>query len=289
VIWSYAALFPRGVSTGPATMATRSLSIYNLTQGEIDLEPKALILPDLDAGRIPRLKYLSASVLFLQILAFVFATIFLFQQLGYIVAAGAWFSHLGRLVAALAPYLVLPFGIILSFLLHRNGSYRSAASFPFVLLAIAAAAGQIYLTIVPDPILDNFGPRPVPYPGFLVLPSEEVPPGFQEVSHHYTKQEYRINLRQTRNDDRIDLDIFESPITQFSYSQSELVREFDYQGITGRAYAHVGKGGKETTLVWLNPPRQRISISLTQSVGDDYSPDDIIRVLKSMKRATGTP
>ena len=150
MIWSYAALFPRGVSTGPATMATRSLSICNLTQGEIDFEPKALVLPDLDAGRIPRLKYLSASVLFLQILAFVFATIFLFQQLGYIVAAGAWFSHLGRLVAALAPYLVLPFGIILSFLLHRNGSYRSAASFPFVLLAIAAAAGQIYLTIVPE-------------------------------------------------------------------------------------------------------------------------------------------
>jgi hypothetical protein len=65
-------------------------------------------------------KYLSASVLFLQILVFVFATIFLFQQLGYVVGAGAWFSHMGRLVAALAPYLVLPFGIILSFLLHRN-------------------------------------------------------------------------------------------------------------------------------------------------------------------------
>jgi len=289
VIWSHPAPLPRGVSTGPVTMATRSLSISNLTQGEIDFEPKALVLPDLDAGRIPRVKYLSASVLVLQILTFVFATIFLFQQLGYVVAAGAWFSHLGRLVAALAPYLALPFGIILSFLLHRNGSYRSAASSPFVLLAIAAAAGQIYLTIVPDPILDNFGPRPVPYPGFLILPSEKVPPGFQEVSHHYTKQEYGIHLRQTRSDDRIDLDIFESPITQFSYSQSELVREFDYQGITGRVYAHFSKGGKEKTLVWLNPPGQRISISLTQSVGDDYSPDDIIRVLKSMKPATGSP
>jgi hypothetical protein len=234
-------------------------------------------------------KYLSASVLFLQILAFVFATIFLFHQLGYVVAAGAWFPHPGRLVATLAPYLVLPFGITLSFLLHRNGSYRSAASLPFVLLAIAVAVGQIYLTIVPDPILDNFGPRPVPYPGFLILPSEEVPPGFQEVSHHYTKQEYAIKLRQTRNDDQIDLDIFESPFTQFLYSQSELVREFDYLGITGRVYAHVSKRGKEKTLVWLNPPRQRISISLSQRVDDDYSPDDIIRVLKSMKPATGTP
>jgi hypothetical protein len=270
-------------------MATRSLSISNPSHGEIDFEPKALVLPDVDAGRIPRVKYLSASVLLLQILAFVFATIFLFQQLGYVVGAGAWFSHLGRLVAALAPYLILPFSIILSFLLHKNGSYRSAASLPFVLLTIAVATGQIDRTVVPDPILDNFGPRPVPYPGFLILPSEAVPPDFQEVSHHYTKQEYGINLRQTRNDDRIDLDIFESPITQFLYSQSELVREFDYQGITGRVYAHVSKRGTEKTLVWLNPPRQRISISLSQSVGDDYSPDDIIRVLKSMKPATGTP
>jgi hypothetical protein len=248
-----------------------------------------ILRADLDAERIFPVKYLSVSVLFLQILALVFATIFLFRQLGYVVAAGAWFSDMGRLVAALAPYLILPFSIILSFLLHRTGCYGPAAFLPIVLLAIAVAAGQIYLTIVPDPILDNFGPRPVPYPGFLVLPSEEVPSGFQEVSHHYTKQEYDIKLKQTRNGDQIDLEIFESPITQFLYSPSEIVREFDYQGITGHVYVHASKRGQEKTLVWLNPPRQRISISLAQRVGDDYSPDDLIRVLKSMKPATVAP
>lgn len=257
--------------------------------GKIEFEPKALVLPDLDAGKMPRMKYLSACVLLLQILAFVLGTIFLFQQLGYVIGAGAWFSHLGRLVAALAPYLILPIGIILSFLLHRNGSYRAAASLPLVLLTVAAFAGQIHNAVVPDPILDNFGPRPAPYPGFLILPPGEAPPGFQEVSHRYTKQEYEIKFRKMQNDNQIDLDIFESPITQFLYSQSKLVREFDYQGITGHVYAYSGKRGKEMTLVWLNPPKQRISISLTQSAGDDYSPEDIINVLKSMKPATGNP
>ena len=227
------------------------------------------------------MKSLSASVLFLQIVAFVLGTIFILQQLGYVIGAGAWFSHLGRLVATLAPYLILPFGIVLSFLLHRNGSYRAAASSPFVLLAVAAVAGQIYLAVVPDPILDNFGPRPAPYPGFLILPSEQAPPGFQEVSHRYTKQEYEIKFRKVQNGDQIDLHIFESPTTQFLYSQSRIVREFDYQGITGHVYAYGGNGRKEMTLIWLNPPRQRVLISLAQPDGGDYLPEMSSRSLKA--------
>lgn len=257
--------------------------------GKIAFEPNALVLADLDAGKMPRMKSLSVSVLFLQILAFVLGTIFILQQLGHVIGAGAWFSHLGRLVAALAPYLILPIGIILSFLLHRNGRYRAAASLPLVLLAVAALAGQIHNAVVPDPILDNFGPRPAPYPGFLILPPEEAPPGFKEVSHRYTKQEYEIKFRKMQNGGQIDLHIFESPITQFLYSQSKLVREFEYHGITGHVYAYGGKGGKEMTLIWLNPPRQRVSISLRQRAGDDYSPEDVINVLKSMKPATGNP
>jgi len=241
------------------------------------------------------MKFLSASVLWLQALLFALGTVYLIWAFNQVIRAGAGFVpgfesiELRRLIATLAPYLVLPVGIIVSFLLHRSRRYAAAVSFPVILLAVIAVAGQLYRAVVPDPILDNFGPRPAPYPGFLILPSEEAPPGFQEVSHRYTKQEYEIKFRKTQNDDRIDLDIFESPITQFLYSQSKLVREFDYQGITGHVYAYGGKRGKEMTLVWLNPPKQRISISLTQSAGDDYSPEDIINVLKSMKPATGTP
>ena len=241
------------------------------------------------AGKLPRMKRLSAAVLLLQILIFVLGTIYILQELSYVIGAGAWFSHLGRLVAALAPYLALPVGIIFSFVLHLNRRYVAAASSPFVLLAVTAVAGQIYLTIVPDPIVDNFGPRPRPYPGFLILPTEQVPTGFQETSHRYTKQEYDIRFSKIRNDDQIDLEIFQSPTTQFSYSQSSLVQEFDHRGVKGHVYAYSGQWGKRMVLVWLNPPRQRISISVRQKTGSDYSPEDLIKILQSMKVATGTP
>jgi hypothetical protein len=67
------------------------------------------------------------------------------------------------------------------------------------------------------------------------------------------------------NDDRIDLEIFESPTTQFIYDQSKLVREFDHQGISGRVYAaHDGKWGKTMlNLIWLNPPRKDCDVSDT--------------------------
>ncbi|WP_315831701.1 hypothetical protein [Bradyrhizobium prioriisuperbiae] len=133
------------------------------------------------------MKRLSACVLLLQILLFVLGTIYVLKKLGDVIGAGAWFFDLGRPVAALAPYLILPAGIIISSLLHRNGKYRASTFFPFVLLIVATAVGQLYLRIVPDPILDNFGSRPLPYSGFLFLPSEAVPAGFQEVSHNYTK------------------------------------------------------------------------------------------------------
>jgi hypothetical protein len=236
---------------------------------------------------MPGMKLLSASVLWLQAALFALGTVFVIWGFNKVVGAGAGFVpgfksiELRRLIATLAPYLVLPVSIIFSLLLHSNGRYGTAASLPLVPVAFATVAGRLYLTAVPDPIMENFGPRPLPYPGFLVLPPEGIPPGFQEVSHHYTKQEYGVRFRKMLNGDRIDLDIIESPTTKFVYDQSTLVREFDHQGVTGRVYS-----GKTTlNLIWLNPPKQRISIYLTQSVGNDSSPEDLIRVLESMKLA----
>lgn len=242
------------------------------------------------------MKRLSASVLWLQALLFALATVYVVWRFNQVIRAGGWFVpgfetiELRRLIAGLAPYLVLPVGIIVSFFLHRNGRYAASASFPVVLLAIVAVSGQVYLAGVPDPIKENFGPRPLPYAGFLILPPEQVPTGFQEISHHYTKQEYSISFRKVLDDDQIDLDIVESPITEFSLNQLKLVREFDYRGITGRVYAaHDGKWGRTIlNLIWLNPPRQRIAIYLTQRTGDDYSPEDLIRILQSMKPAAGS-
>ena len=38
-------------------------------------------------------------------------------------------------------------------------------------------------------------------------------------------------------------------------------------------------------LIWLNPPKQRISIYLEQRDGDSYSPESLINILQSMKPA----
>jgi hypothetical protein len=239
------------------------------------------------------MKLLSASVLWLEALLFALGTVYVISTFHQVVRSGGGFVpgfesiELRRLIASLAPYLVLPLGIIFSFLLHRIGRYGAAASFPLGLVVFAVAAGQLYLRAVPDPIMENFGARPLPYPDFLVLPPEGIPPGFQEVSHHYTKQEYGIRFRKMLNGDPIDLDIIESPITKFVHDRSKLVREFDHQEVTGRVYVANNDKSRKTTLnlIWLNPPKQRISIYLTQSVDNDYSPEDLIRVLESMKLA----
>jgi hypothetical protein len=243
------------------------------------------------------MKVLSASVLWLQALLLALGTAYVVWGFNQVIRAGGGFVpgfesiELRRLIATLAPYLILPISIIVSFALHRNGRYGAAASFPIILLASVAMGGQLYRAAVPDPIMDNFGPRPLPYPGFLVLPSEQVPTGFQEVSHQYTKQYYGVRFRKMLNDDQIELDIAESPTTTFVYDQAKLVQEFDHQGITGRVYAtYDGKRAKAMlNLIWLNPPRQRIAIYLTQRNGDDYSPEDLVRILQSMKPAAGSP
>jgi hypothetical protein len=44
-------------------------------------------------------------------------------------------------------------------------------------------------------------------------------------------------------------------------------------------------GGKKprSTSYGFNPPKQRISIHLTPTSGDEYSPEDPIKILESMK------
>lgn len=240
---------------------------------------------------MPDMKILSASVLWLQILMFALGTIYVLRQFVHVVRAGAWFDDPRRLAAAVAPYLVLPVGIILSSAFHGNEMYTAGAVFPLVLLAAVTAAGQIYLKVVPDPVMDNFGPRPLPYSGFLVLPREEVPAGFQEVSHHYSKHDYNIHFRRMLNDNWVQLHIAESRGAKFVHSSSQMVRGFDYRGITGHVYAETeDKSGKRTLhLIWLNPPQQRVSILLTQPPGDSYSPEDLITLLRSMTLATENP
>lgn len=136
-----------------------------------------------------------------------------------------------------------------------------------------------------DPIQENFGARPSPYSGFLALPPEAVPFGFKEVKHHYTKREYTIDFTKVVDGKEIGLNIVESDNCNFVYSDMELVREFLYQGIIGQVYVYHHPKKQETmfNLIWLNPPKQRIAIYLTQTPAKEYSPEDLIAILKSMK------
>jgi hypothetical protein len=239
------------------------------------------------------IKRVAASVLWLQVVLFALGTIYLAWAFQHAVMEGAGFVpgfeaiEQRRLIAALAPYLVLPLGVGFSFLLFRKGRYRAAAFLSFIIAASAIVAGQLYLKKVPDPIVENFGARPQPYSGFLIMPFEKIPDGFREVSHHYTKSEYRVRLKKTLNTDSFDLNISESPFTQFVVNEANLVQKFEYRAITGSIYiSHNAKRGEATlNLLWLNPPQQRISIYLSQPEGSNYSPDDLIHVLESMETA----
>jgi hypothetical protein len=242
---------------------------------------------------IMNMKRIAASVLWLQIFLFALWTIYLAWLFQRVVMAGAGFVpgfeviEQRRLIATLAPYLVLPFGVVFSFLLFRKGCFRAAASLSFAIAFLAFVAGRLYLTEVLDPVEDNFGVRPQPYSGFLILPLEKALDGFNEVSHHYTKSEYVIRLKKALNNGSVDLDIFESPFTKFMVNEANFVRTVEYRAITGRIYAsHNTKRGETTlNLVWLNPPQQRISIYLSQPDGYIYSPDDLIRVLETLETA----
>jgi hypothetical protein len=242
------------------------------------------------------MKLVSAGLLWLQVIAFLVLTAAVIWAFGQVFIAGAWFdarfasTQFWRLVSFLAPYLALPISTILTFILHKKGKYGRAIWLPLAFIALAFVAGQSYLRIVPDPIRENFGARSEPYPGFLVLPPEAVPEGFEEVEHHFTKREYMVHYTKMLNDQEIDLEIAEGDRIIFSHSGSDLVKEFEYQEITGQVYIHKHKktGVTSYNLTWLNPPKQRIAIQLTQTANNDYSPNDLIAILKSMKPAKET-
>jgi hypothetical protein len=204
------------------------------------------------------MKLVSACFLGLQAILFILLTIAVVWMYVEIVMAGGGFdarfasTQFSRLVAFLAPYLALPVSIVLTLIFYKNGKHRRAIWLPLALIAITFVAGQSYLKVVPDPIQENFGARSEPYPGFLVLPEDAVPEGFKEVKHWYSKRQYTISFTKMVDGKKIDLDISEGDHIRFIHSGSELVQEFDYQGITGQVYIHHHKRTLVTSykLIW---------------------------------------
>ena len=147
---------------------------------------------------------------------------------------------------------------------------------------VAVSAGQ------PDLIQENFGARAAPYEGFLVLPGNSIPPGYVEVSHHYTKREYLLKLEKSVRGERFGLEIVESDLTNFIEPSEPVLKEFVYEGCPGRIYSyHDQLTGKEViSLYWLNAPKQRLSISADRAPPAGWSPDDLIGLLHALVMST---
>lgn len=238
-------------------------------------------------------KRISKWILAIQIILFFLGTIACFFSFVEVARQGGGFvpgfenTETLRLVAFLAPYLVLPLTAISAFVLRKKERFRLAIWVPIISIIVIFVAGQSFLKAVPDPIKENFGDRASPYPGFLILPPSEIPSGFKEVRHHYTKREYTISFIQMVNGKKINLDIAEGDFVNFSHNGETLVQEFLFQGVKGQVYFYHDKRTSEDSysLNWLNPPKQRIAIYLTQTPDKSYSPRDLINILVEMRPA----
>jgi hypothetical protein len=189
-----------------------------------------------------------------------------------------------RIAAALSPFIILPVCIFISIKLHKQGMYDTALWLPSTLIMLVVSVSRLYLRAVPDPIIENWGPRPFPYPGFLVFPAEAAPKGFKEVRHHYSKWEYVIDFEKIDGDRRTRLRISEHIEPLYYQGDKKPAREFTHKGISGCVYEFLFEQPleKRLTLFWVNPPMQQVCISLSQQL-DEFGPDDIIELFMKMK------
>jgi hypothetical protein len=226
----------------------------------------------------------------LQIVLFIVSTSVVLWVLRKLIKAGAGFNspfesiQFWRLVFTLIPYAALPICMIAAIVFYNNEEYLISIWMPLAFLAFTLIISYLYLRIVPDPIAENFGPRPSPYPGFLVLPADAVPLGFKEVRHHYSKTEYSINFSRHVGSQYTYLSISESETATYSHGGARTNSEFLHSGIVGHVYEYFNEENldKSLHLIWLNPPKQRVSIFLTQS-SSEFLPDDVIDLFKKLR------
>jgi hypothetical protein len=143
----------------------------------------------------------------------------------------------------------------------------------------------------PDSIIEEFGAREAPYEGFLYLPELQFPKGYVEKSHHYTKTEYLLDLERHFESKNYRIQIIESAFAKFFEPKQNPIREFDYAGERGRVYSYPDHLTGETSidLYWFKSSQQRLSISVAQPPTEEWSPEDLIALLKDMTPATGVP
>jgi hypothetical protein len=228
------------------------------------------------------------------VLIFAALTALLILAFRHVVAEGGGFVigfesiQFRRLIALLAPYLALPVAFAVALILYRRSRYALSVFVALGLLVAVFGAGQVYLRYQPDPIRENFGPRPAPVSGFLVLSSDALPPGFVEKRHFFSKREYSIDFVRTTANGVQRLQIIESDLTKFVEPKQQSPIEFVHHGKTGRVYTVPDRKNPDRVthyLFWLNPPKQRLMLTLSSSISDNIAPSQLVDILQSMREA----
>jgi hypothetical protein len=193
-----------------------------------------------------------------------------------------------RLIALLAPYLALPIAFVLALILYRQSRYALSVSAALGLLVVVFGTGQAYLRYQPDPIRDNFGPRAAPVSGFLILSPDALPSGFVEKRHFFSKREYSIDFVRTTGNGIQRLQVIESDLTKFVEPKQQSPIEFVHRGMTGRLYTVPDRMNPNRVthyLFWLNPPKQRLMLTLSSSTSDNIAASQLVDILQSMREA----
>lgn len=231
------------------------------------------------------MRYFSIGLIIIQILLFLIGGVLILKLLSPPLGGfdGRFFNaQFIRFIASVAPYFVLLISVPTSILLHRRNRYLLSILNPFILIFVAFIFGQSILKIIPDPIQENFGARSEPYAGFLVLPKDAIPEGFKEVEHQYTKRHYSVRFQNDRN---VQFGISEDDSARFGDSSYKPIQEFEYRGVQGHIYHYKpeDKERESLSLIWLNPPKQRVYMWVSEyPLSDEYSPEFLINILKNM-------
>ena len=164
-------------------------------------------------------------------------------------------------------------------------------SFPMY-AAAQSSETPVKVFVGSDGIIENFGDREAPYKGFLVLSNSDLPDGYNETRHHYTKTEYMVIFEKLVESTSLRVEVTESSVVQFfEPTKYDVEREFTVNGRVGRvlSYREHLTNREALVLYWLNPPMQRVSITVELGGAHPFSPDDVVSLLTAMRPATGVP
>lgn len=237
------------------------------------------------------MKFISLSFYVTELILLLLLTLYLGWMSSFVIGysdARFFPTQILRFLLLIAPYFSLIPATVFTYYARKKVQYLRSILVPIALIGLTFFASQYFLRSIPDPIQENFGAREEPYPGFLYLPEDQIPQGFKKKEHRYTKTYYSVSYQKLLDGKNIGLTIAQGDTVIFGTNGCEEINSFIYRNIEGHVYSctHSKTGKVSLNLIWLNPPKQRISIYLDQLEQKPYTPIFLIEILRHMKEVT---